>query len=233
MFDHQKIYLVSATEFDPEYREMQEIPDNSEVMAYTARVSNPSNQNNVDTEVKLLNYCIRSAHWSVFEMADVTMEINTTRDIGRQILRHRSACFQEFSQRYADISALEQGFIVREARLQDTKNRQNSIDVEDSNLQSAWDIMQKSVWDRAIHAYKWALDSGIAKEQARVVMPEGMTMSRMFMKNSVRNWFHYCQLRKGHGTQKEHQDIANKCWDLLCAKYPWLLEIDVTVTQEK
>ena len=197
----------------------------SDIMAYCARVSNPSNQNNSETAEKLLHYCVRNKHWSVFEMCNVVLEINTTRDIARQILRHRSFHFQEFSQRYADPNEL--GFETREFRLQDTKNRQNSIDVdEDNEMTRSWKMKQDQLIHETKLAYKWAIENGVAKEQARAVLPEGLTMSRMYMNGTVRDWIHYCQLRMGNGTQKEHREIAKECWVILCDLYPFLKKIE-------
>lgn len=196
-----------------------------DIMAYCARVSNPSNQNNSETAEKLLNYCVRNKHWSVFEMCNVVIEINTTRDIARQILRHRSFHFQEFSQRYADPNEL--GFETREFRLQDTKNRQNSIEVDgDNEMTKSWKLKQDQLIHETKLAYKWAIENGIAKEQARAVLPEGLTMSRMYMNGTVRDWIHYCQLRMGNGTQKEHRIIAADCWTILCNLYPFLKKIE-------
>lgn len=195
-----------------------------ELIAYAARVSNPSNQANHNTAGKLLKYCSTNQHWSVFEIAHVVMEINTTRDIARQILRHRSFSFQEFSQRYADPSSL--GFQTREARLQDTKNRQNSIEVSDEQLKKTWDAKQQQIIHESKLAYKWALENGVAKEQARSVLPEGMTNSRLYMSGSLRSWIHYCQLRMANGTQKEHQEIAKDCWQLLKVEFPFLSELE-------
>jgi thymidylate synthase (FAD) len=197
-----------------------------DIMAYCARVSNPSNQNNSETAEKLLNYCIKNKHWSVFEMSNVVLEINTTRDIARQILRHRSFHFQEFSQRYADPNEL--GFKTREFRLQDTKNRQNSIEVdEDNEMTRAWKMKQDQLIHETKLAYKWAIENGVAKEQARSVLPEGLTMSRMYMNGTVRDWIHYCQLRMGNGTQKEHREIAKECWVILCDLYPFLENVEI------
>jgi thymidylate synthase (FAD) len=195
--------------------------DPSDFIAYVARVSNPSNQHNTETSDRLLKYLVKHKHWSPFEMAHVTMEINTTRDIARQILRHRSFSFQEFSQRYADPTK-DLGFTTREARLQDTKNRQNSIEVNDENLEFQWEVFQKQLISDIEKTYKWAIDNGIAKEQARAVLPEGLTISRMYMAGSVRSWIHYCQLRCANGTQKEHQLIAQDCWKELIKIYPSL-----------
>ena len=185
-----------------------------EFIAYTARVSNPSNQMNNETAPKLLNYCARNNHWSVFEMVNVVMEIETTRDIARQILRHRSFSFQEFSQRYADPTK-DLGFVSREARLQDKKNRQNSIETDNEKLAGTWNTLQTVVRAASIDAYNWAIENGVAKEQARAVLPEGLTVSRMYMNGTVRSWIHYCQLRMKNGTQKEHMQVAQSAWDEL------------------
>lgn len=190
-------------------------------IAYVARVSNPSNQLNFSTSDKLLKYLIEHKHWSPFEMAHVTMEIETTRDIARQILRHRSFSFQEFSQRYADPTK-DLGFTTREARLQDTKNRQNSIETDNEQLQQQWLEKQQMYIDASRDTYKWAIENGIAKEQARAILPEGLTVSRLYMAGSVRSWIHYCQLRCANGTQKEHREIAVLCWKELVKIYPSL-----------
>lgn len=179
-----------------------------EFIAYAARVSNPANQNNSLTASKLIKYLTTHEHWSPLEMASVTMEINTTRDIARQILRHRSFSFQEFSQRYADVSALGEMFEESEVRLQDTKNRQNSIKTEDEELALTWEELQTDVIYIAKQAYKTALELGVAKEVARKVLPEGLTKSRLYMAGTVRSWVHYILLRRANGTQLEHQDIA-------------------------
>ena len=188
----------------------------SELVAYTARVSNPANQSNKKTAPKLLQYLMREDHWSPFEMVHMTMEIQTTRDIARQILRHRSFSFQEFSQRYAEATEWE----TREARLQDLKNRQNSVVTDDKELQEQWNIVQTKLIKNAEDAYKWALDNGIAKEQARAVLPEGNTMSTLYMAGSLRSWIHYCQLRRANGTQKEHMIVADQCWDIIGQHFP-------------
>lgn len=182
-----------------------------EFIAYVARVSNPSNQNNTLTATKLLRYLAKHKHWSPFEMVNVVMEINTTRDIARQILRHRSFSFQEFSQRYADPTQ-DLGFVHREARLQDVKNRQNSIEVNDSFLELDWQKRQEKLIETVSDTYNWAIKNGIAKEQARNVLPEGLTNSRMYMNGTLRSWIHYCQLRMGPETQKEHREIARDAW---------------------
>jgi len=194
-----------------------------EFVAYVARVSNPSNQNNTDTAPKLLRYLAKHKHWSPFEMVHIVMEINTTRDIARQVLRHRSFSFQEFSQRYADPTQ-DLGFVTREARLQDTKNRQNSIETDDPFLQKDWKTYQAEVIESAQEAYKWAIENGIAKEQARSVLPEGLTSSRLYMAGSLRSWIHYAQVRSDVSTQKEHRDIAVDAWYQITAQFPSLTD---------
>ena len=196
-------------------------------IAYCARVSNPSNQNTDAPSDKLIRYLIKNQHWSPFEMVSVCLEINTTRDIARQILRHRSFSFQEFSQRYADASQL--GFELRGARKQDTKNRQNSIDLDieeddDRRMMYQWEQLQKNVITQAETVYGWALQMGIAKEQARAVLPEGMTKSRMYMNGTLRSWIHYIQLRSGNGTQKEHREVAIACAEALKPVFPMITE---------
>ena len=193
-----------------------------ELVAYCARVSNPANQHNTETNEKLLKYLIRNQHWSPFEMVSICLEITTTRDIARQILRHRSFSFQEFSQRYAIV---EEPFETKEARLQDHKNRQNSIDCADDTLQEEWGKIQQSVADAAHYAYSWALDKGIAKEVARAVLPEGLTPSRLYMNGTLRSWIHYIQLRSGNGTQKEHREIALACATAIEPIFPMIREI--------
>jgi thymidylate synthase (FAD) len=190
-----------------------------DMIVYMARVSNPKTQTFNSDPARLIRYLIKNQHWSPFEMVNVVMEINTTRDIARQILRHRSFVFQEFSQRYADPTK-DLGFELREARLQDTKNRQNSIEVEDRDLQDKWNLMQQMVINNSQHAYEWAIQSGIAKEQARVVLPEGNTQSRMYMSGTLRSWIHYCQLRMENGTQKEHMVVAKACWEIIRSQFP-------------
>lgn len=193
-----------------------------DLIAYIARVSNPANQANKTTSSKLLKYLIRNHHWSPFEQVSLTIEIETTRDIGRQILRHRSFVFQEFSQRYAEATEFHPG---REARLQDTKNRQNSIETDDTSKAEWWQTWQDYIKNESGKIYKIALHEGIAKEQARAVLPEGLTMSRMYMTGNLRNWIHYCQLRMGNGTQKEHAEIAKACWAIICEQFPSLEEL--------
>lgn len=191
-------------------------------VAYCARVSNPSNQNNTETSEKLVRYLIKNQHWSPLEMVSVCLEIETTRDIARQILRHRSFSFQEFSQRYADASQL--GFETRQARLQDLKNRQNSVETDNLALHTWWENYQKEVIRVAGDAYQFALDKGIAKEQARAVLPEGITKSRMYMNGTLRSWVHYIQLRSANGTQKEHQEVALACADAIEPIFPMIKE---------
>jgi thymidylate synthase (FAD) len=192
-----------------------------EFVAYVARVSNPSNQNNKETAPKLLRYLAKHKHWSPFEMVNICMEIDTTRDIARQILRHRSFSFQEFSQRYADPTQ-DLGFVTRNARLQDMKNRQNSIEINDEQLQRDWEAQQSVLTEQVKNAYNWAVQNGIAKEQARAVLPEGLTMSRMYMNGTLRSWIHYCQLRMGVETQKEHREVATAAWYEITAQFPSL-----------
>jgi len=219
-----KVKLINYSQ-DPEGRNLLE------QIAYCARVSNPGNQDNTETAEKLVRYLIKNKHWSPLEMVSVCLEIDTTRDIARQILRHRSFSFQEFSQRYADASQL--GFEIRECRLQDTKNRQNSIqmnkqDDEQRRLAYQWEQYQRNMQSLCESTYQWALDHGVAKEQARSVLPEGMTKSRMYMNGTLRSWVHYIQLRSANGTQKEHQEIALACANAIKEIFPMIEEfIDV------
>ena len=199
--------------------------DFTNLVSYCARVSNPSNQNNEETSKKLIKYLIKNKHWSPLEMVSVCLEIETTRDIARQILRHRSFSFQEFSQRYADPTKDLQ-FVTREARLQDSKNRQNSIELDDeSELHHAWKAKQELIIHESKMAYDWAIGNGIAKEQARAVLPEGLTMSRMYMNGTLRSWVHYIELRTANGTQKEHMDIAKDCAFEIAKVFPLLNEV--------
>jgi thymidylate synthase (FAD) len=191
----------------------------TELVAFCARVSNPNNQTNTDTSEKLINYLIKWKHWSPFEMVNVCLEIETTRDIARQILRHRSFTFQEFSQRYAD-PVKELTFETREARLQDQKNRQNSLDTEDVWMQQEWERTQQDVIRVAVDAYKWAIDKGIAKEVARAVLPEGLTTSRMYVNGTLRSWIHYIETRTHISTQKEHREIAKACAEAITVIFP-------------
>jgi len=195
-------------------------PSGEELVAYMARVSNQDNQDNKNTAPKLLKYLMKHKHWSPFEMVNICMEINTTRDIARQILRHRSFSFQEFSQRYAEVVDWSRG----EARLQDNKNRQNSIPTQDRELQRWWDEQQTATWKLSTNAYKIALSLGIAKEVARKVLPEGLTTSRMYMNGTLRSWLHYVDIRCEESTQKEHREIAEQCKVVLSSLYPSLFE---------
>lgn len=211
-----KVELVSYSKAPNDEQNLQDL------VAYCARVSNPSNQNNTYTNEKLIKYLINNNHWSPLEMVNICLEIETTRDIARQILRHRSFSFQEFSQRYA---IADLGFIYREARLQDTKNRQNSIETEDTDLKNEWEDIQARISELSEDAYKWAIDKGIAKEQARAVLPEGMTVSRLYMNGSLRSWVHYIQLRSGNGTQKEHREVAIACAKVIEPIFPMIKDL--------
>lgn len=194
-----------------------------DLIAYCARVSNPSNQHNTDTSDKLIKYLVKHKHWSPFEMANATLEIETTRDIARQILRHRSFTFQEFSQRYADPTK-DLSFTTREARLQDQKNRQNSIETDDEVIKELWEKMQDKVIREAKVAYTWAVTRGIAKEVARAVLPEGLTMSRMYVNGTIRSWLHYIDIRSDVATQKEHREIAMACAKAIAEIFPMITE---------
>ncbi len=189
-------------------------------VAYCARVSNPTNQMNSDTAEKLIKYLIKHKHWSPLEMVSATMEIETTRDIARQLLRHRSFSFQEFSQRYADPADMDETFVLSEARLQDTKNRQNSIETDNEKLQKEWIRAQKHVIEAAESAYEWAIRNNIAKEQARKVLPEGLTLSRLYVNGTLRSWVHYIELRSANGTQKEHMELAQACGQAIAEVFP-------------
>ena len=219
------VTLLSHSQPTESFRS-QGVDDAQELIAYCARVSNPANQITTDTREKLIRYLIKHQHWSPLEMVSACMEIVTTRDIARQILRHRSFSFQEFSQRYADPTAeLDEAFVLREARFQDTKNRQNSVDFDMSDeaqklLAYEWERAQKRVLYAVKKEYKWAIDNGIAKEQARAVLPEGLTVSRMYMNGTLRSWIHYIELRASNGTQKEHMDIARACAQAITAIFP-------------
>ena len=213
-----KVKLVSYSQPSKEFQEMG-IGDAQDLIAFCARVSNPSNQLNAATSEKLIRYLISHSHWSPLEMVTACLEIETTRDIARQILRHRSFSFQEFSQRYADPTK-DLDFVVRETRLQDKKNRQNSIKSENKDLNIEWEKRQKQVINSAIENYKWAVENGIAKEQARAVLPEGNTISRLYMNGTLRSWIHYIQLRTSHGTQKEHTEIAKACAEVISKIFP-------------
>lgn len=212
-----KVKLVSYT--TPCIEELGEDSNVLDLIAYCARVSNPSNQLNTETSDKLINYLVKWKHWSPFEMANVCLEIETTRDIARQILRHRSFTFQEFSQRYAD-PVKDLSFEVREARLQDQKNRQNSIETDDRELQKEWVRIQQDVIRQSKFAYSWAINNGIAKEVARAVLPEGLTMSRMYVNGTIRSWIHYIDIRSDKATQKEHREIAVACAEAIGKLFP-------------
>ena len=219
------VKLLSYSQPTESFRS-QGVDDAQELIAYCARVSNPANQFNTETSERLIRYLIKHQHWSPLEMVSACMEIVTTRDIARQILRHRSFSFQEFSQRYADPTAeLDEAFVLREARFQDTKNRQNSVDLDMTDeaqklLAYEWERAQKRVLYAVKKEYKWAIDNGIAKEQARAVLPEGLTVSRMYMNGTLRSWIHYIELRASNGTQKEHMDIARACAQAIAAIFP-------------
>lgn len=213
-----KVKLVSYSAPTEEFAR-EGIDDVQELIAYCARVSNPSNQMNTETSEKLIRYLTKHAHWSPLEMVSACLEIETTRDIARQMLRHRSFSFQEFSQRYADPTK-DLDFVIREARLQDMKNRQNSIEVNDDELQKKWQKYQQNVINEAKMAYAWAIENGIAKEQARAVLPEGNTISRLYMNGTVRSWIHYIQLRSANGTQKEHILVAKACAEVIAKVFP-------------
>ena len=212
-----KVKLISYSQ-TPDGKNLQDI------VAYCARVSNPSNQSNTETNEKLIKYLINHKHWSPLEMVSICIEIETTRDIARQILRHRSFSFQEFSQRYA---VADLGFETKEARLQDNKNRQNSLQIENKGLQIKWEEKQNELVKNSQDIYNWALENGIAKEQARAVLPEGITLSRMYMNGTLRSWVHYIQLRSGNGTQKEHREVALECAKLIETIFPMINEFIV------
>jgi thymidylate synthase (FAD) len=227
MEESMKIKLVSYSQhaFDPTLGDSLEfkLTNMQELVAYCARVSNPANQFNTETSDKLIRYLVKNAHWSPLEMVSACIEITTTRDIARQILRHRSFSFQEFSQRYAD-PVQELNFVFREARLQDTKNRQNSIETDNLALQAWWEERQKRVMEECKNAYEWAIANGIAKEQARAVLPEGLTVSRLLMNGTLRSWIHYIQLRSANGTQKEHILIAQEIASVITKIFPMAQE---------
>ena len=212
------VKLVSYSQPTEEFKNLG-IDDAQELIAYCARVSNPSNQFNSETSEKLIRYLVKHAHWSPLEMVSACVEITTTRDIARQILRHRSFSFQEFSQRYADPTK-DLKFVTREARLQDPKNRQNSVEVDDHLLQNEWYRAQQRVIYAAQREYEWAIANGIAKEQARAVLPEGLIESRLYMNGTLRSWIHFIELRSGNGTQKEHQLVALACAKAIAAIFP-------------
>jgi thymidylate synthase (FAD) len=217
------VKMVSYSQAADEY-EFDGLPNVQDLIAFCARVSNPSNQFNTETSEKLIKYLIKHQHWSPLEMVSACLEIETTRDIARQILRHRSFSFQEFSQRYADPTK-DLSFVLREARLQDTKNRQNSVENTNLALAAWWEERQKRVIKEAEEAYAWAIQNGIAKEQARAVLPEGLTVSRLYMNGTLRSWIHFIQLRSANGTQKEHQEIARECARVIAKVFPLATEL--------
>jgi len=196
-----------------------------DIIAYCARVSNPTNQYNTETSERLLRYLIKHKHWSPFEMAGACLEIETTRDIAHQIVRHRSFSFQEFSQRYANPSEFGDQFVLREARLQDEKNRQNSVETDDETIHGDWKHWQERVIDVSLTAYEWAIKNNVAKEQARVVLPEGLTKTRLMMNGTLRSWIHYVELRSANGTQKEHMEIAKECGKIIADIFPLMFKI--------
>lgn len=218
-----KVRLISYTQPVDEIKN-QGINDALELVAFCARVSNPSNQYNSESAEKLVRYLVKHKHWSPLEMVDATLEIETTRDITHQIIRHRSFSFQEFSQRYADPTK-DMQFVTREARLQDNKNRQNSVDVDDVHLQNEWYRSQQRALFAAEREYKWAIANGIAKEQARAVLPEGLTTSRIYMKGSIRSWLHYIEVRTDPSTQKEHREVALECAKEIAKIFPNIVNI--------
>ena len=218
MKEKVKVKLVSYSK-PTELFENEGIKDAQELIAYCARVSNPSNQMNTETSSKLISYLIKNSHWSPLEMVSACLEIETTRDIARQILRHRSFSFQEFSQRYANpVEDLD--FVIREARMQDSKNRQDSIETDDEELKKEWEDKQKQLIELSKETYIWAIEKGIAKEQARSVLPEGNTISRLYMNGTIRSWIHYIDLRAANGTQKEHSEIALACAEVINKIFP-------------
>lgn len=214
-----RAWLVVQPQPAPELLE-EGLENALDLIAYCARVSNPANEFNTDTGERLIRRLIEWKHWSPLEMCSATIGVETTRDIARQMLRHRSFSFQEFSQRYADPTALNDAFVLREARLQDPKNRQNSIEANNEKLQESWNRYQQEVIEAALAAYDWAIGAGIAKEQARVVLPEGNTISKLYMNGTLRSWIHYIELRSGNGTQKEHMEVARAIAEAIAAIFP-------------
>ena len=235
MEDEMNIKLISysqqAIEADKQDEFEFDLPNLQDLVAYCARVSNPSNQANSETSEKLIKYLIKHKHWSPLEMVSACIEVETTRDIARQLLRHRSFSFQEFSQRYADPTAeLDDAFVLREARMQDTKNRQNSVELDMSDekqklLSYEWERSQNRVLYAIKKEYEWAIKNGIAKEQARAVLPEGLTVSRLYVNGTLRSWIHYIDLRDGNGTQKEHAEIARACAEVIAKVFPIIKSI--------
>jgi thymidylate synthase (FAD) len=210
---------VKLISYSQPFGDNEDLKTAQDLIAFCARVSNPSNQTNTETSDKLIRYLVKHKHWSPLEMVSACIEIETTRDIARQILRHRSFSFQEFSQRYADPTK-DLDFVLREARLQDTKNRQNSIETDNLALQAFWQTQQQNVINAAKNAYEWAIENGIAKEQARAVLPEGLTVSRLYMNGTLRSWVHFIELRSESGTQKEHRQIAIECAKVIAKVFP-------------
>jgi len=235
MEDEMNVKLISysqqAIDADKQDEFEFDLPNLQDLVAYCARVSNPSNQANSETSEKLIKYLIKHKHWSPLEMVSACIEVETTRDIARQLLRHRSFSFQEFSQRYADPTAeLDDAFVLREARMQDTKNRQNSVELDMSDekqrlLAYEWERAQKRVLYAVKKEYEWAIKNGIAKEQARAVLPEGLTVSRLYVNGTLRSWIHYIDLRDGNGTQKEHAEIARACAEVIAKVFPIIKSI--------
>jgi len=219
------VKLVSYSKPTEEF-EKEGLVDLQELIAFCAKVSNPSAQINNETSERLIKYLIKHQHWSPLEMVNAVLEIETTRDIAHQIVRHRSFAFQEFSQRYADPAEMGEQFVTREARLQDPKNRQNSVEIDsEEDIHHAWASVQQGVIDKAKEAYDWAIKAGIAKEQARVVLPEGNTKTRLYMNGTLRSWVHYIELRGANGTQKEHMDIAHACAKVIADIFPLMKDL--------
>ena len=217
--------LVSYSQATPEFAQ-EGLTDLQELVAFCAKVSNPAAQINTETSERLIKYLIKHQHWSPLEMVNAVLEINTTRDIAHQVVRHRSFAFQEFSQRYANPAEFGDQFVTREARLQDTKNRQNSVEIDsEEDIHFAWAAKQQEVIDKAKEVYDWAIASGIAKEQARVVLPEGNTKTRLYMNGTLRSWVHYIELRGSNGTQKEHMEIAHACAKVISEIFPLMNEL--------
>jgi thymidylate synthase (FAD) len=219
------VKLVSYSKPTEEF-EKEGLVDLQELIAFCAKVSNPSAQINNETSERLIKYLIKHQHWSPLEMVNAVLEVETTRDIAHQIVRHRSFAFQEFSQRYADPAEMGEQFVTREARLQDPKNRQNSVEIDsEEDIHHAWASVQQGVIDKAKEAYDWAIRAGIAKEQARVVLPEGNTKTRLYMNGTLRSWVHYIELRGANGTQKEHMDIAHACAKVIAQIFPLMEQL--------
>ena len=212
--------LIGWTQVSPDVNE--DLNTVQDLVAYCAKVSNPQGQQNMESSERLLTYLIKHKHWSPFEMASATLEVQTTRDIARQFLRHRSFSFQEFAQRYADLRDMENTFVLRDARLQDTNNRQNSVEVDNPALSGEWNMRQQAVIDAAKEHYNWAIENGIAKEQARVVLPEGNTVSRLYANGTIRSWIHYVELRSANGTQREHMDLAVEIGKAISEIFPMM-----------